>query len=296
MHTKHFVIPLLGLLAAAALAEPAVAQTADSELTQPGTYPLFNDHQVNAGPHGLRRGRVAVQAAPASPASAAPLPAPTLSPVPAAASAHKHGPEYFVAGDYIYAGTINNEFSPGNNRAPSWTGRAAAEGPIGKFAAMAEVDFRTWQYPHFFGPVTAIGGNGSTVVPFFNAHDTDGDVRLGAGLRYPRVFIGASYLQRFNNYGYANQQGFGFGIEKLPDFDNKLFSVFGSFYYYPQIGSGTALQYSMYRYEAGIEVHPLPQAPVFVEAGYLGDIGNTKLNSPGSFHHQGGFAGMGLHL
>jgi hypothetical protein len=121
MHTGHFALPLLGLLASAALAEPAIARTADAALPRLGTYPVS--------------------------ASAAPLPAPILSPVPAAAPARRHGPAYFAAGDYMYAGTINNEFSPGNNRAPSWTGCAAAEGPIGKFAAMAEVDFRTWQYP-----------------------------------------------------------------------------------------------------------------------------------------------------
>lgn len=227
---------------------------------------------------------------------ASPAVSPPPAPLPTPAPATTHGAEYFIVGDYIVSPTIYNEFSPGNRGGASLAGRAAAEVPFGKLAGMAEVTYTTWQYPTTSGPVTVIGGNGSTFVPGFNAHDTTADGRVGIGLRYPRIFLAASYLERLNNYGYPNQQGYGFGIEKLPDFDHRLWSIFGSFYYYPRVAGGTALAYRMYTYQAGIELHFNQKMPLFVEAGYMGDHGESSLFAPGSFSHQGGFVGIGAHF
>ena len=234
----------------------------------------------------------------------APWPSPSVSPDPTPerkSSIDWHngrGPEYFVAGDYLFDTNSQNEFNPfGNNDSNSWAARGAVEYPIGKLAVMAEGTYDHFQYTHQAGPVTMIGGTGQVFVPSFYAHSIDWDGRFGVGLQYPRVFLVASYAQRHNDYGYPNLQGFGFGIEKLPDFNNKAISLFGSFLWYPQFGAGNALQYGFYKYQAGVEYHLRdPQVPIFAEFGYMGDYGYNKRNAPANISDNGIFAGLGIHL
>lgn len=208
------------------------------------------------------------------------------------------GAEYFIAGDYLFGGNNRNEFNPyGVNGQDSFAGRAAVEYPVGKIAVMAEGTYDHWQYTTQAGFVPVIGNNGHTFVPSFYAHNTDWDGRIGIGLQHPRVFAVASYGQRQNNFGYPTLQGFGFGIEKLPDFDHKYWSFFGSYLYYPQFGSGNNLQYGFYKYQAGLDFYlNSKHVPAFLEVGYMGDYGYSKLNAPASISDNGIFAGLGFHF
>jgi hypothetical protein len=204
----------------------------------------------------------------------------------ASPSPNMRGPEYFAAGDYLWDTNSRSQFNTfGTGGHNSVAGRAAVEYPFGKIAVMAEGTYDSFQYD-------------STTVPSFYAHNIDWDGRLGVGLRYPRIFLVASYGQRSNDYHDPNLQGYGFGIEKLPDFNEKLFSVFGSYLYYPQFGSGNALQYGFYKYQAGVEFHPHPGShfPGFLELGYMGDQAYAKKNAPTFVSDQGLFAGVGVHF
>jgi hypothetical protein len=205
--------------------------------------------------------------------------------------------QYYVSGDYLFTPNSKNQFNPyGINGSNTFSGRAGAEHAFGKLAVMAEGTYDHYQYLHETGPVATIGG-GQTVVPTFYAHNTDWDGRLGVGLQSSKLFLVASYGQRRNNYGYPNLQGVGFGIEKLPDFGDNLVSYFGSYLWYPRFGAGNTLQYGMYKYQAGLAVHPKDsRIPVYAELGYMGDYAYNKLNAPSYFNDSGVFAGLGLHF
>jgi len=208
------------------------------------------------------------------------------------------GAEYFVAGDYLFNTQNFNEFNPsGINGSGSFAGRVGVAYPIGKLAVLAEGTWDQFEYTHLNGLLTVIGRGGQAVVPSFFVHSNDWDTRLGIGLQHPRVFLVASYAQRLNNYGYPNLQGYGFGVEKVPDFNDKTFSFFGSYLWYPQFGSGQYLQYGFYKYQAGIEVHSNNRHnPLFAEAGYIGDYGYNKVGAPTNISDHGVFAGLGLHF
>jgi hypothetical protein len=208
------------------------------------------------------------------------------------------GAEYFISGDYLFDTQNKNEFNPsGINGSGSFAGRVGAEYPVGKLAVMAEGTWDQFEYTHPTGPVTVIGGGGQVIVPSFFIHSNDWDARLGVGLQRPRVFLVASYAQRLNNYGYPNLQGYGFGIEKLPDFSNKNVSFFGSYLWYPQFGAGQYLQYGFYKYQVGVEAHSKNRYnPLFVEVGYMGDYGYNTMRAPTNISDHGIFAGLGLHF
>ena len=262
----------------------------------------------------------------------APTAAPTAPPTPTPAKTAP--PEFFVVGDYVFNPKVYNEFSPGNRGGSSYAARAGAEFPLFGAAFYAEGDARQYRYPHRGAPqfdnngnvgvtqngttnfngfgvpvcsfpngaavgsqgcVTTIGGQGQSFVPSFDAKDTDIDGRVGIGIPFPRIFVAGSYIQRWQNYGYPRQQGFGAGLEKLPDFD-QVASIYGSFFYYPQVGAGTTLQYRMYKYQVGgtFQVPKGLGIPVFLDFGYLGDRGFNKINAPGGFTHNGAYVGVGL--
>jgi hypothetical protein len=87
-----------------------------------------------------------------------------------------------------------------------------------------------------------------------------------------------------------------FGIEKLPDFSDKNFSVFGSAWY-PQFGAGQYLQSGFYEYQASIEARPNNRPnPFFVEVGYTGDSAYSRLFAPANISDRSIFAAFGLHF
>src|SRR5579883_1919046 len=120
--------------------------------------------------------------APPPPAAAPPPPPPPPTPRPLLGEA-------FVAGDYIFAPKVYNEFSPGNSGNGSYAIRGGGEFSLGSIPFMLEGSYERWQYPHnctstaagtggtSYGPdcyVTVIGGNGSTpVITTSNLYDQD---------------------------------------------------------------------------------------------------------------------------
>jgi len=247
---------------------------------------------------------------PTAPPTEAPAPtvAPTVAPTPTPAVTKAPYKDLYVAGDYIISPKVYNEFSPGN----SGTGTSYALHGAWEFDAiglpwMIEGNFEQFQYPHdCSGPtdpqcgVTTIGGLGSTAVGAFTPRDSDGDARLGLKVADPRIYIGVGYLFRSNNYGYPNEDGVGFGLEKLPDLDQPL-SFFGNVWYYPNAkgtftdpsGAQYTLAYNILKYQIGVD-YVLGNSPVFIEAGWVGTDGTNKTNAPSPFSMNGPFAGIGI--
>ena len=252
-----------------------------------------------------------VTAAPVPEATLAPTPEPTLAPYK----------DIFIAGDYIIAPKVYNEFSPGNSgKSGSYAVRGAWEFNAFNIPWMLEGDFRQYQYPHNQGVatptitspcpvtgdqgcVTTIGGHGSTFVPAFTARDQDFDVRLGLKVADPRIYVGVGYLYKSGNYGYPQLKGFGFGLEKLPDLD-QVFSLYGSVYYYPN-NKGTCntdvcptgpfdLSYNVLKYQIGGALAFGRSSPIFVDFGFLGDTGKNKQNAPSDYSHAGPYVGLGI--
>jgi hypothetical protein len=247
-----------------------------------------------------------------------PTPAPVSAPTPAAApgetpaatpaatatpyangsqrSKNGHAFEGFLAGDYMWGTFSKNQFNTlGENDKQSFAGRAAITYGFGRIAVMAEGTYDHFQYLHQTSLVAPIGGGPSVVVPSFGIHNTDWDGRAGVGLFFPRTFLVASYGQRRNNFGLPNLQGFGVGIEKLPSFKENNASFFGSYIWYPQFGSGSFVQYGLYKYSFGLEFHT-PRIPVFLEFGVLGDYAYAKKNAPTYLSDSSVLAGIGLHF
>ena len=267
---------------------------------------------------------------PPSPApTAAPTTAPTSapatpSPAPAAPAKKIDG---FLVGDYLLWPQVFNELSPGKNTgSKSFRAAGALEVPIKNFGIMVEGDFRSFTYPHgqgiatpaiFSGPgspcliqnqptdegcVAEIGVGGSAFVPAFTAREDDVDARFGIKIADPRIYVGGGYMYRQTNYGYPNQTGIGFGIEKLPDLDQP-YSIYGSAYYYPQVsgdvvdlaGNSGKLQYRILKYLVGA-TFTVPKTPVFLDIGYAADRGYVKQLAPSDFTHSSPFVGLGVHF
>jgi hypothetical protein len=236
-----------------------------------------------------------------------PTPTPTPTPVPV-------NYEHFIVGDYLFAPKVYNEFSNGIvGQGFSYDGRAAAEFPLLGLPWMIEGDYRHYEYYHNgtnpatdpSGYVNAIGA-GSYYATGFKAMDTDLDARFGLKVVDPRVYVGISYLYRYGNYGYPGQNGFGFGIEKLPDLD-QAFSVYGSLYYYPSVvgnvpGSvsplfaGQQLSYRDLTYQGGItySLGKFSGFGLFLDANYIGDNLRVKNLAPSNATHGAAAVGIGL--
>jgi hypothetical protein len=252
-------------------------------------------------------------ASPAAVPAASPAAVPAASPgaVPAASPAavpgatpdadkkrrgSLRGPEYFVAGDYFWGTYTRNEFNLlGENGKQTFVGRGAISFPFKKLNVMAEYNFDHYQFEHLTSPVVPIEGAPAVVVPSFFAHYTDWDARVGVGIPFPRVHLVASYGERRNSFKQPNLQGFGFGIEKLPDFDHKNASFFGSYLWYPDFGSASSFKYGLYKYSFGIEIHA-PRIPVFLEFGVIGDYAYAKKNAPTYLSDSGVISGIGIHF
>jgi hypothetical protein len=234
---------------------------------------------------------------PAAPPGAVPAPSPAAVPGATPGSwGSLRGPEAFVVGDYLWGTFARNEFNLlGENGRQSFAGRAAVSFPFQKLNVMAEGNYDHFQFLHQTALVQPIGGGPALVVPTFFVHQTDWDGRIGVGIPFPRVHLVASFAQRRNSFKNPNLQGFGFGIEKLPDFDHKNASFFGSYLWYPQFGSGSFVQYGLYKYSFGIEIHA-PRIPVFLEFGVIGDYAYAKKNAPTYLSDSGVISGIGFHF
>jgi len=231
-------------------------------------------------------------------------PPPTPSPTPMATPYH----DLFIVGDYLFSPKTYNQFVPGSGtQGFNYSARAAWEFNLVNLPWMIEGDVRQFQYNHACGGVndprcyvTTIGGQGSTFVPGFNARDTDFDGRFALKVLDPRIYIGVGWLSMSNNYGYPKVQGFGYGIEKLPDLNLPL-SVYGSYWYYPNahgqftdpFGNGFTLAYRISKYQVGIN-YVLGKSPLFIDLGFLGNNGANKSNAPVGFTNNGGYVGLGL--
>jgi hypothetical protein len=211
---------------------------------------------------------------------------------------------HYIAGDYIAPPLVWNAFagpSKGENYR-SYAGRAGFEVSLGQYDVYLGADARKYTYPTRTGLVTGIGTQGRAFVPSFSAVDYDGDVRAGLKVAGPRLYGVVSYLTRGTNTGEPREHGIGYGIEKLPDLDQN-FSLHGSVLFYPNVGARYAINgagsngvsYREVRYLIGASIQP-HGAPVFLDAGFLGDRSRVRTDAPVGFNHQGPYVGLGIHF
>ncbi len=274
--------------------------------------------------------------APTPPPTPRPTPKPTPPPPPPPPPTPSPSPtpkpvnyEHFVVGDYVFHPKVYNEFSNGiigNNS--SWAARGAAEFPALGLPWMVEADYESFSYNHNSGAntgqclpggggdavgscvsiintnaYTAAGRGGQVFVPGFTLTDSDIEGRLGLKVVDPRIYVGVGFLSRYGNYGYPRQNGFGFGIEKLPDLDQP-FSVYGSVWYYPNVNANfndpvfgnTSVAYRDLKYQVGATytVGTFVGVGVFIEGGYMGDSLRVVNGFPSASTHGGAYAGLGL--
>ena len=270
------------------------------------------------------------------PATPEPTPVPTVAPTPPPTPAPTPTPkptpkpivyENFVVGDYIFQPKVYNEFSNGSTsggtgKNGSYQVAGAVEFPAFGLPWMLEGNYRQISYNHLNngtglpgdpGLVTVIGGYAQTDVPAFTARDTDFDGRLGIKVANPRIYVGVGYIRLEDNYGYPQQNSFGFGIEKLPDLDT-TFSIYGSAYYYPNVkgsfafptdafttanglaGTSAALEERYFKYQIGgtYSLSPANSSGLFIDLGFLGDTVKGKNLLPSDASHSGGYLGLGL--
>ena len=270
--------------------------------------------------------QTSLPAAAQSAANPAPTATPTVEIPPALPPLVKY--EHFISAGYLTPPIVRNEFSAGypGARYRSTDLKAAVEFPLlGRtLTGMVKFDSRRFTYPHFgtAGPVigcvpgsnnascvTGIGptGTGALAVPSFQARENDYDIRAGVRALEPRLYLGVSYLQRTNNYGYPRLKGYGLGFEKLPDVD-QVFSLYGGIYYYPSLrgtftvpggpSAGTQLElaYHVVRYDVGLTIKPSATSPFFLEAGYLGDRSKNANNAPATISRSAPFLGLGVNF
>jgi hypothetical protein len=159
-------------------------------------------------------------------------------------------------------------------------------------------------------PLTqAYNGLGQVYVTAFTAQENDVDTHFGLRVLSPRIYLAvAGIFKSYNYLGYPKTSGVGFGVEKLPDLDQK-FSLYGSAFYYPNVsGKYTfpttallgplsneqiTLAYQEWKYEAGGTV---TVGPAFVDFGYSGIHTNAKTNAPSSTNISAPYVGLGLHF
>jgi hypothetical protein len=267
---------------------------------------------------------VVVRYVPPAPPTPVPTEAPTPAPPPVTPppTPTPTPPPYqdkFVVGDYLISPRVYDEFNPGTSSSNTNGGfsfdlRGAAEFSLFNLPWMVEGDFRQINYPHNCTSgvgvgitptadcyVTTIGVTGQTAVPQFTARSYDFDGRLGLRVFNPRIYIGVGYIFKSNNAGYPHLSNIGFGAEKLPDLD-QVFSVYGSVWYYgnvkgnytdPGTGIGYQLAYNILKYQLGV-TYSFKGAPLFIDAGILGESGRNKSNAPDNYSNFAGYAGLGL--
>jgi hypothetical protein len=259
-------------------------------------------------------------AAPPPPPPPSPTPVPTEAPTPTPTPTPSPAPtvyyEHFIVGDYLFQPKVYNEFSPGNKGVgASYAASAAVEFPLFGLPWMLSGDYETFRYPYTGAtPVTVVGGYSQTFPNAFTAKDNDLEGHFGLKVADPRIYVGVGYLNVQDNYGYPKLNGFGFGVQKLPDLD-QVFSVYGSVYYYPTVngnytyptdafttaaglaGTSAKLAYRDLNYKIGVTIlltGTKGEFGVFLDGGYLGDSDRGKTLAPGDATHNGAYLGLGL--
>jgi hypothetical protein len=161
-----------------------------------------------------------------------------------------------------------------------------------------------------FPSTQAYNGLGQVYVTAFTAQENDIDAHFGLQVLSPRIYLAVAGVFRSTNYlGYPKTSGIGFGVEKLPDLDQK-FSLYGSAFYYPNVnGKYTfptsallgplsaqqiTLAYQEWKYEAGGTISLF--GPAYVDFGYEGIHTNAKANAPSNTNLSSPFVGLGLHF
>jgi hypothetical protein len=259
---------------------------------------------------------------PATPKPVVPTPAPTAPPTPTPTEGAKA--VFFIAGDGLFDPKIYDEFDPGNKGTTSIAGRAGLEIPIDNVSFLAEGTYAQYRGSHGgasgFDPTLPCGVNGqpaagdpscvsvlgpasgSAYVTPFTLQDTDIDGRLGIGIANPKIYIVGSYETKYGNYGYPRLTGFGFGLEKAPDF-KQLIDAYGSVVYFPNLqgkyidifSTPQQLEYRYLKYQAGLTISP-QAIPIFLDLGFIGNHASAKQNAPASTNESGFYAGLGLHF
>lgn len=157
------------------------------------------------------------------------------------------------------------------------------------------------QYTRF---ATIDGGFAQT--PVFLARQTSLDARLEYQIAAPKINIGVAYLQTADNYGYPHLNGWGAGIEKLPDLRSGI-NWYGSAFYYPTAagtytitdpassnsGKSYRQQYAILKYDIGLAL-VLARSPLYLYGGVSGDRYTAKQNAPVGQTHDGPYIGLGL--
>jgi Copper amine oxidase N-terminal domain len=275
--------------------------------------------------------------------TAPPTPAPTPTPVPI-----KPTP-YLGFVDISYAtGKNYNEFSNGNS---DKGGAYQAHGALLFDPFAVKVDYRQDQYdttvscnvgtdsqnnfidPNYAAVCQRIANTGMAdglaltcfftidggqdCARQFRARQNTLDGRLEYKVFNPHFYIGAAYGSDTNNYGYPRLNGFGFGLEKLPDFNmSSPLSYYGSVFYFPSMtgnytvpavnqfgipaldaGAVFKQQFQITKYDAGL-TYKFGNSPtgLYILVGYSGDRWTVKANAPIGQSHGGPYAGLGLHF
>ena len=147
---------------------------------------------------------------------------------------------------------------------------------------------------------------GQTIVPLFNAIDSESEVRLTYRPARLPIWIGLAYSHSSNNYNFPSLQAVGYGIELQPSQHRRL-SPFGSYFFFPnQIGtyalanpnnpnSGSApAAYRSNELEFGA-AFAFARSPISVVAGYSQ---TTNISRFGAFNfvRDGPFIGVGFRV
>ncbi len=216
--------------------------------------------------------------------------------------------------DYLIHPKVANEFSPANFGRMSFRAIGEHEFTLQNVQLLAGAEFRTYEYQHYtsgstsptcpgdIGCVTRIGNASQSFVPQTRLTDESYDGRLGIKLLDPRVYLGVSYLTKYNNVGYPRISGPGLGLEKLPSKEGPV-SLYFSTYYYPNLtggfrspdGGSLGLSYRMFKYDGGLTIAP-KNSPIFLNAGLLGDRTTARNSAPSNESHISPYAGIGFHL
>jgi len=247
------------------------------------------------------------------PATPAPTAAPTVAPTPPPTPTPTPKPGYlgFIQAAFA-SSTTYNEFAHGQCCRSYLLSGAIAP----KDSAFAlKVDYRqdvyvtsdnlTDPFGNHFTRYTTFGGD-TAFTPVFQARQSTLDGRLEFKIAAPRIYVGVGYLTTANNYQYPRLNGFGGGIEKLPDLRSGI-NWFGSAFYYPtasgnytvtnpvsfNFGKTYRQQYQIIKYDLGLAL-ALERFPVYLYGGFNGDRYTVKQNAPIDQTHAGPYIGLGV--